>query len=460
MRSLRTRLTLSYAILVATILVLVVGALTVVVLDVFKRPLIGEIATAAQTARNIVAMASPGKSTLEIENEILRRVSRPGLLVIPLPPPPPQLLLDGIPPPNAPRWRLDVRSLIAPPPERIQLRDRVVMIGADDRFMIWAVAAYLRMLAIAVAVVIAVAWLVAVWMTRQAITPLLDVTARLRQFAEGNFSPAPLHTSDHAEIGALIAAYNGAAAQVEAAFVERTSVEEHMRRFVADAGHELRTPLSAIAGAHDILRKGGLDDASIRERIFRNLRTETQRMNALIERLITLARLERPEHSEPEVLDVAELANDTIAAVRAARGGRITLKSDEPAFAFADPGDVYDALGNLIDNAVKYGAGSPVVVEISLNSGSVVVCVGDSGPGIPPGDRPYIFERFYRGWIGRSDGGSGLGLSIAQRAIERAGGTLELRCGEPARTVFALTLPRAGWDESSTSTSSSRALTG
>jgi hypothetical protein len=91
MRSLRTRLTLSYAILVATILVLVVGALTVVVLDIFKRPLIGEIATAAQTARAIVGMASPGESALEIEDEMVRRVSRPGLLVIPLPPPPPQL---------------------------------------------------------------------------------------------------------------------------------------------------------------------------------------------------------------------------------------------------------------------------------------------------------------------------------------------------------------------------------
>jgi len=399
-------------------------------------------------------MASPGESALEIEDEMVRRVSRPGLLVIPLPPPPPQLLLDALPPRNAPRWRLDIRSLIEPPPERIQVRDRVVMIGADPRVMIWAIAAYLRMLAFAVAIVIAMAWFVAVWMTRQAITPLLDVTARLRQFADGNFAPAPLHTSDHAEIGALIAAYNGAAAQVEAAFVERASVEEHMRRFVADAGHELRTPLSAISGAHDILRRGGLDDASMRERIFRNLRTETQRMNALIERLITLARLERPEHSEPEVLDIVELASDTIAAIRAARGGEITLKCDERAFAFADPGDAYDALGNLIDNAVKYGAGSPVLVEITLIPGAVVVCVGDRGPGIPPGDRPYIFERFYRGWIGRSDGGSGLGLSIAQRAIERAGGTLELRCGEPTQTVFALTLPRAERAEPSASNSS------
>jgi two-component system OmpR family sensor kinase len=429
---------------VATILVLVVGALTVVVLDIFKRPLIGEIAGAAQTARAIVAKADPARSALDIEEEIVRRVSRPGLLVMPLPPPPPQLLLGTLPPPNAPRWRLDLRALIEPPPERVQVRDGVVIIGADGRFMMWAIEAYLRVLALAVAIVIAIAWFVAVWMTRQAITPLLDVTARLRQFADGNFSPAPLQTSDHAEIGALIAAYNGAAAQVEAAFVERSEVEEHMRRFVADAGHELRTPLSAILGAHDILRKGGLDDASMRERIFRNLGTETQRMNALIERLITLARLERPEHSEPEALDMVEIASDTIAAVRAARGGNITLKCDESAFAFADPGDVCDALGNLIDNAVKYGAGSPVLVEITLGFGAVVVCVSDRGPGIPPGDRPYIFERFYRGWIGRSDGGSGLGLSIAQRAVERAGGTLELRCGEPAQTVFAITLPRAG----------------
>jgi two-component system, OmpR family, sensor kinase len=440
MRSLRARLTLSYAILVATILAIAVGALTVVVVETLKRPLVGEIARAARTARMIVATAGSAQSTLEVQQKIVQRVSRPGLLVLPLRPPP--QMFGAFSPLGPPRWRLDLRLLIEPAPERIQVRDRAVLIGADPRHIARALEAYLKMMALALAIVIAAAWFVAAWITRQVIAPLLDVTARLQQFADGNFSPLALDTSDHAEIGSLIAAYNGAAAQVAAAFAERALVEEHMRRFVADAGHELRTPLSTITGAHEILRKGALDDASLRDRIFRSLRAETQRMNALIERLISLARLERPEHSEPEIVDVVELANDTIAAVRAARGGQIALTSVTKALAVADPGDVYDALGNLIENAVKYGAGSPIAVQIAILPDTVVVSVRDGGPGIPPGDRLHIFERFYRGWIGRSEGGSGLGLAIARRAIERASGTLELRSGEPGQTTFTFTLPR------------------
>jgi two-component system OmpR family sensor kinase len=428
-------LTLSYAILVATMLAIVIVALTIVAAEILKRPIAEQIDAAARTAQTLVAAAAQ-RSGPDAAARIVQKISRPGLFVVALPPRPAGAFPPGPPPHNG------LRSLLEPAPRHVEFGGSEILIGADPRGIAWAIGVYLKAVAIAIAFVLAMAWLVATWITHQAIGPLIDVTARLQQFARGNFSShAPMDTREGAEIGRLIAAYNGAATQVAAAFAERALVEEHMRRFVADAGHELRTPLAAIAGAHDILRKSGLADSPLGERIFRTLGSEMQRMDSLIERLIALARLERPEHSQPEIVDVAELANDTIAAVRAARGGTIALTSDPHAVAFADPGDVYDALGNLIDNAVKYGVGSEVAVDIAVDADVVVVRVRDGGPGIPPGDRPHIFELFYRGWIGRSAGGSGLGLAIARRAVERAGGMLELRCGEPGRTTFAFTLP-------------------
>lgn len=107
--------------------------------------------------------------------------------------------------------------------------------------------------------------------------------------------------------------------QVVAAFDERRRAEEHMRRFVADAGHGWRTPLSVITGYLEILRKGGADDLPTRQRAFTALGAEAVRMRHLVERLIALARLEQAEAAQPAVVDVADLVKDAIAAVTLAR---------------------------------------------------------------------------------------------------------------------------------------------
>jgi two-component system OmpR family sensor kinase len=344
---------------------------------------------------------------------------------------------------GVPDWGTRVLSLLAPPPAMVPLRDSMLIIAIDPETTWRALRVYLEAVLVAVALVVLAAWLVARWITKQAIAPLLEVTSRLRHFAGGDFSPQTLAISDRSEIGDMIQAYNGAAAQVADAFAEREAVEQHMRRFVADAGHELRTPLSVITAAHEVLRSGNIDDPFMRERVFGNLEKETNRMKALVERLVALARLERPEHPEPEALDIVSLIHEVTNALRAARGGNVRVEAPESAWVYVDQADACDALGNLIDNALKYGGEAPVTVGVESGNEGIIVTVSDLGPGIPPGDRPHLFERFYRGWIGRTYGGSGLGLAIAKRAVERAGGVLEMRCGEPGRTCFALTLPRS-----------------
>ena len=416
-----------------------VVALTFVAVEIALRPVAAEIVGAARVARDVITHAAPDAPVQQIQTEIVDRVRPTGLMVLvliphgPFPEPPPR-------PADLPR-PFDLPGLVIPEPARIPLGDRLVVVGAARDQVAWILRIALEVLAIAIIVVLAAAWLVARWLTQQALAPILDVTAKLQQFANAGTAPEPLSTGDHSELGALIAAYNRAAAHVTSAFGERALVEEHIRRFLADAGHELKTPLSVVKGAHAVLRKGAFDDPQVRDRLFRTLDAETNRMEALVERLLALARLERPEHAQPEEIDVVEVAQDVVVAVRAARGGDVSVEGAASAVAFVDRNDLYEALGNLVDNAVKYGEGSRVRVDVSMQTTAVRVTVHDGGPGIPPGDRPHIFDRFYRGWMSRTAGGSGLGLAIAHRAIERSGGTLELCDGEPGQTTFAFTLP-------------------
>lgn len=454
MRSLRSRLTLSYTILVAAVLIVAVGTLTVYAVGFIKRAAADDIASAEQSVRAVIAGASPALSDDALRKELLQRARRPGIVVFsaprrggfaPFAPPPalgPGAPRPPAPPVGVPGWDMRMLSLLEPPPALVPFRHDLLIIAIDHAGTWWALRVYLEAVFVAVLLVVLAAWLIARWITKQAIAPLLDVTGRLRQFASGDFTPQTLNFSGRSEIGDVIQAYNGAAAQVAAAFAEREAVEKHMRRFVADASHELRTPLSVIAASHEVLRNGGVDDPLVRERVFGNLEKETNRMKTLVDRLVALARLEHPERPAPEALDIVALIHDLTTAVRVASGGSVIVEAPESALAFVDHTDACDALGNLIENALKYGAEGPVTVGVEAGSEEITVTVSDRGPGIPPGDRPHLFERFYRGWIGRTYGGSGLGLAIAKRAAERAGGVLELRCGEPGKTCFALILPR------------------
>lgn len=285
------------------------------------------------------------------------------------------------------------------------------------------------------------AWLIARWIAGQAVGPLNAVTAELQRFARGDFTPSAVERGKVSDVGALIEAYNGAAKQVSAAFAERERAEERMRRFLADAGHELRTPLSVVTAYIEVLRKGGVDDPRLRDRAFSTLGAETTRMRRLVERLVALARLESPETTQPVVVDLGALAGDAVAAILAARDGNVQCDVESGAFVLADPADLHEAITNLVDNAIKYGEGSLVRVSVRHEQDAVVVRVSDCGPGIPEADRAKIFERFYRSSEAQTSEGSGLGLAIAMRAAARAGGELVLERTGDRETVFRMRVP-------------------
>jgi two-component system OmpR family sensor kinase len=165
-------------------------------------------------------------------------------------------------------------------------------------------------------------------------------------------------------------------------------------------------------------------------------------MRTLVDNLVLLAKLEGDDVRPIEPFDIATLVAE-IADVR--RGldpaVRIAIDARVEGTIVADRVEVYEAIANVVDNAIKYAPGSPVRIELdSPRPGAISVAVSDEGPGIRPEDRAVLFERFFRGANRGEVEGSGLGLAIAKRALERAGGTIALDPEVARGTRFVLTL--------------------
>jgi signal transduction histidine kinase len=165
-------------------------------------------------------------------------------------------------------------------------------------------------------------------------------------------------------------------------------------------------------------------------------------MRTLVDNLVLLAKLEGDDTRLVEPFAVGELIAEIVDLRRGlAPAMRFEIDGQVTANAIADRTEVYEALANIIDNAIKYAPGSPIRVESSVpQDGAVEIAVADDGPGIPPEDREAIFERFFRGATRGEVEGSGLGLAIAKRAIERADGTLRLDTSVARGTRFVIAL--------------------
>ena len=449
MRTLRARLTLSYAFLTAVALSIAVLTVGRVTFEIAMRPMLQAVDVSTAEARAIVA-ADPMASTADLLGRIQRVAAQPGLVTILRPPPlpPGRNALYLRPRPRGPA-EMNLKSLLGITDRFVPVNNAGIVIIPDGRATDAIVQRYLEGVGIALFFVLVASWLVGRWIAELAIAPLRKVTAELQRFASGDFSQRPVAPRDHDEVGELIVAYNGATAQVAAAFAERQRVDGHMRRFVSDAGHELRTPLTIIGGFLTILENGGYRDPQVRERAFVTLAREMSRMRRLVERLMSLARLERPESTALSEVDFVELASDAIVALSTARKRTVDVRRADDASVFGDPAELHEAVTNLVDNALKYGDGTAVVVDLVRENGEAVLRVADGGPGIPEGERGHLFERFYRGEGGKTIEGSGLGLAIVARAAQRAGGRVVLENADPGRTSFALRLPLYGAPQAS-----------
>jgi signal transduction histidine kinase len=283
-------------------------------------------------------------------------------------------------------------------------------------------------------------------LSRALTRPIRQLTLAADEVARGNLErQVPVRSAD--EIGRLGQAFNHMIAQLRATEQMRTD-------FVSNVSHELRTPLTAIKGLVETLRDGAVDDRKVRGRFLATMEDETDRLIRLVNDLLVLSKADSQAlklKREPlNVQDLIERSVRKLAPQLEEKGIGVEVSaSDESQWVLADADRVEQVLVNLLDNAIKYspeGGGITVAIdEGEQKPGVVSVAVCDEGLGIPAGDLPRVFERFYRVDRARSrdGGGSGLGLSIAKAIVEAHGGEITLRSKEGQGTTVSFTLPRA-----------------
>lgn len=228
--------------------------------------------------------------------------------------------------------------------------------------------------------------------------------------------------------------------RLEATLEERRAAAAEFQRFLADAGHELRTPLTIVSGYVEILEGTLTADERVRQ-ILREMRAESSRMRALVEKMLLLARLDSPV-SVPRLVDLSSVAANAADVMRARFPQRRVVVCASTANVIVDPDDAYEAIRNLLENALNYAPASTVELSVSHDETLARVTVSDDGPGIADLEREKIFDRFYRGSAREGVEGSGLGLAIVTRVATRWHGSVDLD-SRPGRTVFSLSLPLA-----------------
>jgi two-component system OmpR family sensor kinase len=282
-----------------------------------------------------------------------------------------------------------------------------------------------------------------------ALRPMEAVTTTAREMGEGDLGKRLPVANPNDEIGRLTTTINGLLARLDAAFRRLEETLSRQRRFAADASHELRTPLTSISGHARMLDEWALDgDKETARRSVGTIREEAGRMRGLIESLLTLTRGDEGAPMEVGRYDLGAVGKEATETARAAADGKLSVDFvpiEQEVTATFDRERVLQVASILLDNAVKYTPdGGSVTVSVGEGDGSVALAVSDTGVGISEEQLPLIFERFYRADPSRSEGGAGLGLSIARQIAEAHGGQIGAESTPGTGSTFTLLLPRNG----------------
>jgi two-component system sensor histidine kinase BaeS len=287
--------------------------------------------------------------------------------------------------------------------------------------------------AAALVTALAVSWLV----TRRITGPVREVTRAARAIAGGQRA-ARARVSAPGELGELARAFDSMADEVDRA-------ERACRHLAADAAHELRTPLAALAAGLEELRDGLADPSPAR---LAALHDQALRLGRIVGDLGDLAAAESAGMSMRRAeVDLGDLARAVLAAsAPQLRAAGLTVRADlAPGVTVrGDPGRLHQVLGNLLANTARYcRPGDEVTVVVRAGPETAVAEVRDTGPGIPQEDLPHVFDRFWRGTAARSVPGSGLGLAVVRELVTAHGGTVQAASPPSGGSVFTVRLPAA-----------------
>jgi two-component system OmpR family sensor kinase len=289
---------------------------------------------------------------------------------------------------------------------------------------------------VAITIALIFAGIIAAWFVRRSMRPLDDVAetasvvARLPLDSGDVDIPArvndPIPTTEVGQVGLAV---NAMLDHVESSLQTRADTEERLRRFVSDAGHELRTPLAAVRGYAELMRRGAANDPEQSRHAAERIEAAGSRMGLLVEDLLLLASLDEERPLAHDVVDLHKLVDDAVAeAATAGPDHEWSVDASETRVSvIGDTGRLHQAVANLLANARAHTpVGTNVVARVWGDATTGYVEVRDDGPGFPADLLPRVTDRFARGDTSRSraTGGSGLGLAIVKAVVEAHGGTV------------------------------------
>lgn len=270
------------------------------------------------------------------------------------------------------------------------------------------------------------------WVLKRGLAPLHETSHRVSDRDASRLDPLP---TDHVpqELLPLVEQINALLARLEGAL-------DAQRRFLADAAHELRSPVAALALQVQLAERA--HSAAARATAFQELARGVERARRLVQQLMDFARLEPGVHSAPfQPVNVARLAREVVGGYAPrAEGQDVDLGAEAPAAAWISgtEAELRSLLENLVDNALRYApAGSAVTVSVRSQGRSLELAVVDAGRGIPLAERDRVFERFHR-VAGDATRGTGLGLAIVKAIVERHKGSIALADSQPGAPLPGL----------------------
>ena len=317
-----------------------------------------------------------------------------------------------------------------------QLAGAVVLAKPINQLQPWRpIAGWLLISAVSSLII---SMLLAFMLARRLSRPLHEITQAATAVAAGDFS-SEIAVQSEDEIGRLADAFRFMSDEVQKS-------QEQQRQFVISVSHELKTPLTAIAGHTQALREGVAEDPQAVAESLKVIEAETRRLHRLIEDLLSIAKADaRQFELKRSSIRVGDIAADVISRFsRDAKQWGVQLNStgESGLVISTDPDRLRQIVSNLVNNALAHTpAGGKITVSMRRFAGNAEIEVADDGPGIDPADLPHIFDRFYRSANVRNGPGLGLGLSISRELAHALGGDITVSSSPGQGSRFVVRLP-------------------
>ena len=293
-------------------------------------------------------------------------------------------------------------------------------------------------LVLLVLVATAIALAVSRLFARQVVAPVTALTDAAEHISATDDLGRRIDAHGDDEVGRMAQRFNAMLDRLQSSRDAVAASAAAQRQLVADASHELRTPVTSLRTNIEVLLEGGAIEEADRRRLLADVRDQAEELTLLITDVIELARGDRPLGDEVQDVRLDEVVAEAVDRARRDAPQVTFALEAEPAVLAGAADRLGRAVSNLLTNAA--GHSDPgATVEVTLAGG--VLAVRDRGPGVPDADKPHVFDRFYRGATARSRPGSGLGLAIVRQAAEAHGGSVEVDDAPGGGAVFRLRLP-------------------